>query len=346
MLVGLQGTGKTTTAAKLVNFLKQKNNVKKPLLIAADIYRPAAIDQLVTLGKQIQTDVYFEKQNSQPAQIIAKGLAKAEKDNCDLVVIDTAGRLSTNEKLMEELLLLKKKFSPSEILMVVDAIAGQEMLNVVTEFHNQLNITGIIITKLDSVARGGAAFSIKQLLQIPIAFTSFGEKINTFSLFQPERMAKRILGMGDVLTLMEKAQDVIEPNKSSKIIQRIASGSFDLDDLMQQLKQVQKMGKFSKILELLPNSMNKVSSQQVHAIEQKMFFYKILISSMTLKERKNPKLLKQISRKTRIIKGSGRTNQEFNRLISDFERMKKQMSHFSKSFKKGSFNLPKLKNSF
>lgn len=336
MMVGLQGTGKTTSCAKLVNyFLKNKQSVK-PLLIAADTYRPAAIEQLKILGKTLGVEVYSEDANSKPVEIVEKGLARAKEINCDLVIIDTAGRLSINQTLMEELAEIKKIAKPQEIFFVTDALVGQDVVNVAQTFHQKLSLTGLIITKLDSDARGGAALSLRQLLNIPIKFIGTGEKTSNLDLFHPDRMADRILGMGDVLSLIEKAEEVIDKDKTKKITNRMMSGNFDLDDLLESLKQMRKLGKMSKLLKLIPGiPLKNIDPAKIESAEAKIKLFEILISSMTLKERRNPKLLKVASRKMRIIKGSGRTNQEYNSLVTEFERMASQMKNMSKMMKSG-----------
>ena len=338
MMSGLQGSGKTTTCSKLAKFLMKKHNVKKPLMIAADVYRPAAIDQLVSLGKQLQIDVYFEKAGSSPVDIAKNGVKKAKDEGYDLVIIDTAGRLSIDQQLMQELRDIKKEVRPHEIFFVADALSGQDIINVATTFHQEIELTGAIITKLDSDARGGAALSIRQMLKVPIKFIGTGEKTSALEVFHPDRMADRILGMGDVSTLLEKAKEVIDEKKSQKMMNRMISGHFDLDDLMDQLAQVKKMGKFSKILKMIPGASAKISNGQVDKAESKMKLYETLISSMTINERKNPKLLKSATRKSRIIKGSGRSSQEYNSLVNDFDRMSKQMKNIAKSIKDGTFN--------
>lgn len=343
MMTGLQGSGKTTSSAKLVKYMMKKNGITKPLMIAADVYRPAAIDQLITLGKQLQINVYAEKNSQKPLDIVANGIKKAKTEGFDLIIIDTAGRLAIDEKLMQELQDIKKISKPSEILFVADALSGQDIINVAKAFNQKLSLTGIIITKLDSDARGGAALSLRQLLNLPIKFIGTGEKMSALELFHPDRMADRILGMGDVLSLIEKAEEVIDEKQSKRMMNRMISGQFNLDDFIMQLEQIKKLGKFSKIMQMIPGMRNKISGDQVAKAESKMDLYQILISSMTQSERKDPKLLKNASRKARIIKGSGRSNQEYNQLVNDFERMSKQMKGVAKSMKDGSFNPGMLK---
>lgn len=334
MMTGLQGGGKTTTCAKLANYFRSKHKVEKILLVAGDIYRPAAVNQLVSLAKQINID-YFEKgTNHDVDDIVADAMTKAKNENYDLVIIDTAGRLSIDEKLMDELVRVKSIIKPNEIFFVADALSGQDIINVATTFNEKLKLTGTIITKLDSDARGGAALSIRYLLNIPIVFIGTGEKISNLDLFHPDRMADRILGMGDVLSLIEKAEEVIDEKKSKKMINKMMQGNFDLDDLLDNLKQVKKLGSFQKILKFLPGNL-RIDSSKAEKAEEKIKLFEIIISSMTKEERKDPKLLKNSSRKNRIIKGCGRSVQEYNMLINEFEAMKKRMKEFSSKVKPG-----------
>ncbi|MEI2462289.1 signal recognition particle protein [Mycoplasmopsis felis] len=338
LMTGLQGSGKTTATAKLAYYFKKKKMIQKPLVVAADIYRPAAVEQLVTLAKGIQIDYYEQGVNSPVNDIINNALIKAKENNNDLIIIDTAGRLSIDEPLMNELKEVKKISKPDEILFVADSLSGQDIINVAKTFNENLKLTGTIITKLDSDARSGAALSLRYILNIPIRFIGTGEKVSNLDLFHPERMADRILGMGDVMSLIEKAQDVIDEDKATKMVHKMFSGDFTLDDLLEQIKQVKNLGKFSKILKMLPGNLSsKISEDQIDKAEEKMYVFQILMSSMTKRERMNPKLLKQASRKERILKGSGRTAQEYNKLISDYESMVKRMSEMSKNFKSGGF---------
>ncbi|WP_215737876.1 signal recognition particle protein [Mesomycoplasma hyorhinis] len=336
VLVGLQGSGKTTTVAKLAHFSLRKKHIHKPLLIAADIYRPAAIEQLIQLGKQINIPVFSQK-DSTPQEIVSAGLDYASSNDFDLAIIDTAGRLSIDEKLMQELKDIEKIAKPHEIFFVADALSGQDIINVAKTFNENITLSGSIITKLDSDARGGAALSLIKLLKIPIVFIGTGEKITNFDLFYPDRMASRILGMGDVLSLIEKAEEVIDKDQIGKIGKKIFSGNFNLDDLLNSLYQIQKLGKITKIIKLIPGMADKINAEQITEAEKKIKLYEILISSMTLEERKKPKLLKNDSRKRRILKGSGRSSQEFNRLLSEFEQMSKKMKEMSQN-KGGIFN--------
>ncbi|WP_029513507.1 signal recognition particle protein [Mycoplasmopsis primatum] len=338
MMTGLQGSGKTTACAKIAFFLRKKKLVEKPLLVAADIYRPAAVQQLVTLAKSIQID-FFEKGTNHSAQdIVTEALEYAKNNKNDLIIIDTAGRLSIDEPLMQELWDLKKIASPQEIFLVVDALSGQDIINVATTFNDKLKLTGTIITKLDSDARGGAALSLSKVLSLPIRFIGTGEKISNLDLFYPDRMADRILGMGDVMSLIEKAEEVIDPSMANNMVAKVLRGKFDLDDLMNNLKQMKKLGKMSKILKMIPGLANKVSPEKIEEAETKLAIYEVLINSMTVRERKNPKLLKQASRKQRIMKGSGRSAQEYNKLVNDFEQMSKNMSEMAKKIKSGNLS--------
>ncbi|VEU78158.1 signal recognition particle protein [Mycoplasmopsis columbinasalis] len=335
LMAGLQGSGKTTAVAKLAFYLRKKNFIKKPLVVAGDVYRPAAVQQLVTLAKGIQID-YFEKGTSDtPQNIVKEALLFAEQNKNDLVIIDTAGRLSIDEKLMQELKDLRSIAHPNEILFVADAFSGQDILNVAKTFHENLKLTGAIITKLDSDARGGAALSIAKVLNVPIKFIGTGEKTSNFDLFYPDRMADRILGMGDVLSLIEKAEEAIDADMAQNTVAKMLRGQFTLDDLMQNLAQIKKLGKMTKIIKMIPGLAKKIDEQRIEEAEEKFKTYEILINSMTIKERKNPKLLKQASRKARIIKGSGRSAFEYNRLINDFEQMAKNMTEMSKKIKSG-----------
>ncbi|QSF13823.1 signal recognition particle protein [Mycoplasma sp. Mirounga ES2805-ORL] len=335
MMSGLQGSGKTTAAAKLAFYLRKKKFVEKPLLVAGDIYRPAAVQQLVTLAKSIQVDFFEKGTNVSAQQIVEEALKEAHNNKNDLIIIDTAGRLAIDEKLMDELFDLKKIANPQEIFFVADALSGQDIINVAKAFNDKLSLTGSIITKLDSDARGGAALSISKVLSLPIRFIGTGEKVSNLDLFYPDRMADRILGMGDVMSLIEKAEEVIDPKKANNMVAKIMKGDFTLDDLMDNLAQIKKMGKMSKLLKMIPGLSKKISEDKIIEAEEKMRTYEILISSMTKRERNNPKLLKQASRKNRIIQGSGRNAFEYNRLLNDFDSMSKNMNEMSKKLKSG-----------
>lgn len=326
ILVGLQGSGKTTTVSKLALFARNKKKAEKPLLVACDIYRPAAIEQLKQLGKQTSIEVFST--SGTPEEIAQKALQFANDQNHDLVIFDTAGRLSIDEQLMQELVNLKKIIYPDEILFVADALSGQDIINVAKTFNDEVGLSGSIITKLDSDARAGAALSITHLLSIPIYFIGSGEKIGALEIFHPQRIADRILGMGDVASLLEQAEENIDHNQAKKLGNRLFSGQFDLDDLLKSLYQIKKIGKFSKIINMIPGIAGKISEEQISDAENKIKLYEILISSMTIEERKKPKLLKMQSRKERILKGSGRSSFEYNRLVNEFEQMSKQIKNF------------------
>ena len=334
MMSGLQGGGKTTTCAKLAQYFRSKKGAEKILLVAADVYRPAAINQLVSLAKQINVDYFCLPDSQDVDHIVRAGLTKAQSEKYDIMIVDTAGRLAIDDALMAELVRVKALINPDEILFVADALSGQDIINVATSFHEKLTLSGTIITKLDSDARGGAALSLRYLLQIPIVFIGTGEKVSNLDLFYPERMADRILGMGDVLSLIEKAEEVIDEKKSKRMITKMIQGNFDLDDLLDNLKQVKKLGSLQKLIKFLPGNL-KIDQDKAAQAEAKIHLFEIMISSMTRAERKDPRLLKQASRKARIIKGSGRSNQEYNLLLSEFELMRKRMKEFSTKVKSG-----------
>lgn len=335
MMVGLQGSGKTTSTAKLANYFKTKFN-KNPLLVAADVYRPAAIDQLEQLSKEV--NVNFYKENSKnPIQITKQSLDFADNNNSDVIIIDTAGRLQTNDELMQELVEIKKSFSPDEILLVVDAMSGQDITNVAEEFNKYLKLTGLVITKLDSDARAGAALSLTSILNVPIKFIGTGEKIGSLNVFYPERMADRILGLGDVMTLAEKAADIVDENQAKNSLQRMLSGKMDLEDLMKQMEQLTKIGSLSGVMKMMPTAFtNFMSNQKVEKVEANMKTWKVLLSSMTLKERRNPKLFKkQPNRKIRVIKGAGLKMDDLNKLLKQWEEGKQKMTEMGKQLQMG-----------
>ncbi len=323
MTMGLQGSGKTTAIGKLAVYIR-KNEKKNVLLIAADVYRPAAIEQLQTIGKQIGVEV-FEKGLIDARDIVKQGLAYAKEKKFDVVIIDTAGRLHIDEKMMQELIDVKAIAKPNEILLTVDAMTGQDAANICKSFHDQLQATGAILTKLDGDTRGGAALSIKEVSGIPIKFASSGEKMDAFEVFHPERMASRILGMGDVLTLIEKATDAIDEDEAKNMMEKLMSDSFNYNDLMKQFKMIKRMGSVSKILGFLPGAgqmkqaMNQVDDKQFDKMSS-------LISSMTEEERKDPKLIDSSSRRReRIAKGSGMSVADLNRLRQALDAQKKMM---------------------
>ncbi|MDE5545365.1 MAG: signal recognition particle protein [Malacoplasma sp.] len=333
LMVGLQGSGKTTTVAKVANFAKSKFD-KKPLLVACDIYRPAAIDQLETLAKEIKVD-FYEKKQQNPAITSKQAIELANKNKNDLVIIDTAGRLHTNKELMDELKQIKKAVNPDEILLVVDAMAGQDITNVAQEFHNNLDLTGIVITKLDSDARAGAALSLCSILNVPIKLTGVGEKVGSLDVFHPDRIADKILGFGDMISLAEQAAENLDEKVVKRSFQKMLSGKMDLEDLMNQMEQISKMGSLGSIMNMLPNS-PQITEDKINDVEQKMKVWKVLLSSMTVKERRNPALLKKNpNRRIRIIKGSGRKADELNKMLSEWEKAKERMESIGKQIKKG-----------
>ena len=342
MMVGLQGAGKTTTTGKLANLLRKKNN-RKPLLVAADIYRPAAIKQLETLGKQLSMPVFSLGDQVSPVEIAKQAIQKAKEDHHDYVLIDTAGRLHVDEALMDELKQVKEISQPDEIFLVVDAMTCQDAVNVAKSFNEQLGLTGVVLTKLDGDTRGGAALSVKAVTNTPIKFVGLGEKLDAIEAFHPERMASRILGMGDVLSLIEKAQDNVDQEKAKELEQKLKTMNFTFDDFLDQLGQVKKMGPLNEILGMLPGA-NKIKGlKDVQVDDKQIAHVEAIIQSMTRAERDNPDLI-NASRKKRIAKGSGRPIQEVNRLLKQFEDMKKmmkQMTNMSKGKgKKGGFKLP------
>ncbi len=333
MLVGLQGTGKTTTAGKLAYLMKNKLN-KKVLLAAADIYRPAAIDQLVTLAKTVGVDIVNMGDKVNPVEIAKAAKKKAFDDRYDVLIIDTAGRLTIDDELMNELANIKKDVIPDEILLLVDAMSGQDAVNTALGFDKKLGLTGVIMSKLDSDTRGGAALSIRHLTGVPIKFTGVGEKIEDLDIFYPDRMAERILGMGDILTLVEKAQEKIDEKEMRKSAAKMMEGSFTLNDMLEQMKQIRKLGSLGGILKLIPG-MSKITPEQQQKAEKELKDFETIINSMTLEERNNPAILKN-SRKQRIARGSGKTNADINKVLKKYDSMKqmmKQMQQYKKSGK-------------
>lgn len=323
LVVGLQGSGKTTHVGKLASYLRKNNNLK-PLMVAADIYRPAAINQLVQLGKQLNIEVFQMGILTKPQVIVQKALEYARLNNFNLILIDTAGRLQIDEALMQELVDIKEIAHPDEILLTVDAMTGQDAVNVASTFHEKLDVTGCLLTKLDSDTRGGAALSIRYMTNIPIKFIGMGEKLDQIEVFHPDRMAKRILGMGDVLSFIEKATENIDETAAMKTAERIQKGLFNYNDFLDQIKQIKKMGSLKGLLSLIPGMGSKLKNLN---IDEKQFVYiEAIIGSMTKEERANPELInKSHSRKSRISVGSGRSYQEINNLTKRFEEMKQQM---------------------
>ena len=332
MLVGLQGSGKTTTIAKIANYLRKKHH-KNPLLVACDVYRPAAIDQLVQLGKQLNIEV-FEEGKKDPVEIAQNAISYAKDNKFDYVLIDTAGRLHIDENLMEELENIQSNIHPDETLLVIDAMMGQDAINVITGFHNQLPLTGVILTKLDGDTRGGVALSVRHLTHVPIKFIGVSEKLDGLDSFDPERMAGRILGMGDIISLVEKATESIDEKEAEKTAKRMQEGKFDLEDFLSTMKQMKKLGPIENLIKLLPGA-KKMGLTNIKVDPKQMAHIEAIVLSMTPKERKNPSIIKA-SRKTRIAKGSGSSVQEVNQLLQQFDQMKKMM----KQVTNGNFKLP------
>lgn len=332
MLVGLQGTGKTTSAGKLAYLMKNKMN-KKVLLAAGDVYRPAAIDQLEQIGKQIGVPVLSMGTDVSPVEIAKKAKEKAYNEHFDVLIIDTAGRLSIDELLMKELNDITDAVSPTETLLLVDAMSGQDAINVANTFHEALSLTGTIMSKLDGDARGGSALSIKHLTGIPIKFAGVGEKLSDLDVFHPDRMADRILGMGDVVTLAEKVQEEIDEKEAQRQAEKMMEGKFTLDDLVKNMKRIQRMGSLGGLLKLIPG-MPKISDEQKEKGEKEMVVIEAIVNSMTPYERAHPEVLKN-SRKVRIAKGCGKTNADINRLLKKYEQMQEMMKRVQQYKKTG-----------
>ena len=328
MMVGLQGAGKTTTAGKLANYMKKREN-KRPLLAAADVYRPAAIDQLQTIGKQLDFPVYAKGTDANPVAIATEAVEEAKMQGRDFVIIDTAGRLHVDENLMTELKNIKAAVEPDEILFTVDAMTGQDAVNVAKAFNEQLGITGVILTKLDGDTRGGSALSIRSVTGKPIKFTGQGEKLDDIEPFYPDRMASRILGIGDMLTLIERAQQDYDEDKAKEMAEKIRENTFDFNDFIDQMDQVSNMGPIEDLLKMIPGMSNLPGIDQVKVDPKDMAHMKAIVMSMTPEERENPDLLSQ-SRRRRISKGSARSLQEVNRMIKQFNESRKMMNQMSK----------------
>ena len=327
MLVGLQGAGKTTMAAKLALHLRKQG--RRPLLVAADVYRPAAIDQLETLGKQLDIPVYSEGVETNPVKVAEHGVKFAEQDALTTVIIDTAGRLNIDVMMMDEIKGIKTAVDPVETLLVADAMTGQEAVRVATDFDNAVDITGLVMTKVDGDARGGAAISMREVTGVPIKFLGTGEKLNAIEIFHPDRLASRILGMGDVLTLIETAQEELDQEEAQKAGERLMSGEFNLDDFLNQMQQIKRMGPLGKVLDMIPG-MNKMSKDvDLSGAEGELKRVEAIIQSMTPQERRNPKVIKA-SRKRRIAGGSGTSVQEVNALLKQFKEMQRLMKQLGK----------------
>ncbi len=326
MLVGLQGSGKTSTAAKLALNLRQEG--KRPLLVAADIYRPAAVDQLATLGRQLDIPVHREDDSVNPPDICVNGVGIARKDNHTLVILDTAGRLHVDGQMMAELQTIKQRVSPVEVLLVADAMTGQDAVRVAGDFHQQVGLTGLILTKVDGDARGGAAISMREVTGVPIKFLAVGEQADQLELFHPDRLASRILGMGDVLTLIEKAESALDQEQALAMGQKLISGDFNLDDFSKQLQEIKKMGPISQLLEMIPGLGNIATQAPPEVTDKEMLRIEAIIGSMTGTERERPKII-NASRKRRIALGSGTSVQDVNSLLRQFRQMQRMMKQLT-----------------
>jgi signal recognition particle subunit SRP54 len=332
MMVGLQGSGKTTTIAKLANLLRKKYH-KKPLLVACDVYRPAAIDQLKQLGKELNIEVYDEGNNN-PVEISKNAINYARDNKYDYVLIDTAGRLHIDEQLMDELKNINAAINVDEILLVVDSMVGQDAVNVIEGFNSKLPLTGAILTKMDGDTRGGAALSIRHLTNIPIKFIGTSEKMNGLEVFHPERMASRILGMGDLMSMIERAEEVIDEKEAMESAKKLQAGKFDFEDFLGYMKQIKKLGPLENLIKMIPGA-KKMGLNNIKVDPKDMAHIEAIILSMTPYERRHPEVLKA-SRKRRIAAGSARSVEEVNRLIKQFEQMKKMM----KQMRNGNFKMP------
>ncbi|MDO5715572.1 MAG: signal recognition particle protein [Tissierellia bacterium] len=339
MMCGLQGAGKTTTSGKLASLLKKKN--KRPLLVACDVYRPAAIKQLQVVGESVDTPVFTMGDKISPVDISKAALEHAKKNNNDVVIIDTAGRLHIDEVLMEELKNIYQAVEPSEVLLVLDAMTGQDAVNVADTFDDMLKLTGVILTKLDGDARGGAALSIRAVTEVPIKFIAMGEKMDQLEIFYPERMASRILGMGDILSLIEKAQQAVDEKKALELEQKIRTQTFTFDDFLDQMEQMRNLGPLEDLLGMIPG-MNNKALKNINIDEKEFAHVEAIIKSMTKKERIKPEIIDS-SRRKRIAQGSGTTPAEVNKLLKQFKDLRKMMKQFgnmNKSMKNKKFKLP------
>ena len=332
MLVGLQGSGKTTTIGKLANYLR-KNNKKRPLLVACDVYRPAAIDQLKQIGKELNIEVYSEGKGN-PVEISKNGIKYAKDNGYDYVLIDTAGRLQIDESLMDELDNIQKEVNPDETILVIDSMMGQDAINVINGFNDKIKLSGVILTKLDGDTRGGVALSVKHLTNLPIKFIGVSEKMDGLTPFYPERMASRILGMGDILSIVEQVQSEIDEKEAEETAKKMMKGNFDLEDFLIQLNQIKKLGPLENLLKLLPGA-KKMGLNNVNIDPKIMKRTEAIVLSMTPEERRDPSILKA-SRKKRIADGSGTTVTDVNKLLNQFEEMKKMM----KMMENGNFKMP------
>jgi signal recognition particle subunit SRP54 len=334
MLVGLQGSGKTTTAAKLALHLRSQGHF--PMMVAADVYRPAAITQLEVLGRQLDLPVYSEPGCDSPPGICARGLSAARERGCDLIILDTAGRLQIDDTMMAELEAIRDRVNPIEVLLVADAMTGQEAVNIASGFHERVGLTGLVLTKVDGDARGGAAISMRAVTGVPIKFLGVGEKLNGLELFHPDRLASRILGMGDVLSLIERAETSFSADQAAKMEKKLRKGEFDLEDFLDQLRQVRKMGPIQEILSMVPGMGKALRGVEIDQgqTEESLTAVEAIILSMTPGERRNPKVL-NASRKRRVAAGSGTSVQQVNQLLSQHRQMQRMMKRLNQGKLRG-----------
>ena len=335
MMVGLQGSGKTTASAKLARLLASEN--KKPLLVAADIYRPAAIDQLCVLAEQVGVPVHRAPEGTDPVDICTQAMDRAKNENCDVVILDTAGRLHVDDERMDEVFRIREAVSPSEILFVCDAMTGQDAVSSASAFYEKLNFSGVVLTRMDSDTRGGAALSIREVAGVPIKYIGVSEKVDGLEVFHPDRMASRILGMGDVVTLVEKAQATIDDEQAKKVEQKLRSASFTFDDFLEQMAQIRQMGPLDQLMKMIPGVSKSMPDLQV---DEKAFTHiEAIIYSMTPAERDKPHIING-SRRKRIANGSGRSIQDVNKLLKQFNMMQKMMKRMSRMEKQGKMAIP------
>jgi signal recognition particle subunit SRP54 len=332
MLVGLQGSGKTTAAAKLA--LRLRKDGRKPLMVAADTYRPAAVKQLETLGRQIEIPVHSEGVKPPPPKICANAVNTARKGAFDIVILDTAGRLQIDDSMMRELEAIRRETSPAEVLLVADAMTGQEAVNVAQGFHERVGLTGMILTKVDGDARGGAAISMRSVTGVPIKFLGVGEKVDALEVFHPDRLASRILGMGDVLSLIEKAEQTIDQEEAQKAAEKLLGGEFNLEDFLQQLQQIKSMGPLNQLLEMVPGFRSVTKEVSPEMTDRELRKVEAIINSMTFEERRRPRII-NASRKRRIARGSGTQVQDVNALLTQFRQMQRMMKQLTSGKGKG-----------
>jgi signal recognition particle subunit SRP54 len=326
MLIGLQGSGKTTAAAKLA--LRLRKEGRKPMMVAADTYRPAAVKQIETLGRQVDIPVYSEGVKPSPPKICANALKEARRGAYDVVILDTAGRLQIDDDMMRELEAIKRETQPVEVLLVADAMTGQEAVNVALGFHERVGLTGMILTKVDGDARGGAAISMRAVTGVPIKFLGVGEKVDALEIFHPDRLASRILGMGDVLSLIEKAEMAIDQDEAQKVAEKLLDGDFTLEDFLDQLQQIKKMGPLSQLMEMVPGFRGVTKEVSPETTDREMRKIEAVINSMTIEERQKPRII-NASRKRRIARGSGTQVQDVNALLTQFRQMQRMMKQLT-----------------